>query len=128
MAELVSEGPLGTRSVPTQASNNDTELGARMNYAHTYEGSEGRYQMLKLQINKNAQNQTLKKLADKDSHKVWAQATVLVAPKEDINTSDPSASAQTEAGEPKSSEKKDSILERVTKLFDDLEENLEDKK
>ena len=58
------------------------------------------YKRYKFQINKGAENSTLKELANKDSHKVWSQADVPIG--------------------------EDSPDKIVEQLFESLEANMED--
>lgn len=96
------EGAAGTRAAPSQSGSNDTKIGSRLDHGEklTKDGKE--YRRYKWQINKNAENQTLKELANKDSHKVWAEADVPVT---------------TDANETKAA---------VEKLFADLKTSMKD--
>ncbi|KAL9023352.1 MAG: hypothetical protein Q9196_007255, partial [Gyalolechia fulgens] len=94
-------GTPGTRAAPAQTGVNDTRIGSRLDNAQTIIKEDGKqYKRYELQINKNADDPTLKKMANKDSHKVWAEALV------------PIGSDQSKAGE---------IVEQ---LFDDLEADI----
>ncbi|OJD26720.1 hypothetical protein ACJ73_01890 [Blastomyces percursus] len=87
------------RSGPTQSGNNDTSIGARLGYGELYEKDGKRYRLFECQINKNADNPTLKEHAIQDCHRVWAQADLEIGAMSD--------------------------KEAVEKLFDDLSSALE---
>lgn len=74
MKKVVSgKGELGTRAAPAQAGNNDAEIGSRLDHGKKFIGEDGReYQRLKLQLNKQAADATLRKLAKQDSHRAEA--------------------------------------------------------
>lgn len=99
MAKLArGEGAPGTRAAPAQAGNNDKKIGVRLDNADTILKDGKKFKRYKFQVNKGAENPTLKSLADKNSHEVWSQA--------DIPIGD---------GDPQ---------DVVNDLFDDLEKNL----
>nr|OQO30196.1 hypothetical protein B0A51_11592 [Rachicladosporium sp. CCFEE 5018] len=99
VAKLVrGEGTPGTRAAPTQAGNNDQKIGVRLDNADTIVKDGKRFKRYKFQVNKGADNPTLKTLADKNSHEVWSQADMPV-----------------DEGDPE---------EVVNNRFDDLEKNL----
>lgn len=99
MAKLArGEGTPGTRAAPAQAGNNDKKIGTRLDNAETIDRDGKKFRRYKFQVNKGADNPTLKTLADKNSHEVWSHADMPV-----------------EEGDPE---------EVVNKLFDDLEKNL----
>ncbi|KAI6797247.1 hypothetical protein KC363_g2981 [Hortaea werneckii] len=96
------QGDVGTRAAPTQAGSNDTEIGSRLDYGDKSIKDGKEFRRYKFQINKQAANSTLRDLANKDSHKVWAQADVPLDSK--------------------------SPEEAVEKLFEDLEKDLSSRK
>lgn len=89
MEKLVSgRGVPGTRAAPTQDGVHDTRIGSRLDYRdHIIKDGET-YQRLKLQLNKGADDATLRAAAAKDSHKVWSQVDV------HIEATTPSSSAK----------------------------------
>ncbi|KAJ5036777.1 hypothetical protein NUH16_004656 [Penicillium rubens] len=97
------QGIAGTRAAPSQSGPNDTSIGSRLDHSEEFEIDGKKYRRFKWQINKNAANATLKELANKDSHKVWAEADVPVG-------SDASNASDAKA--------------RVEKLFSDLKKNM----
>lgn len=92
------KGLPGVRAAPTQAGANDKKIGLRLDNGENVVKSGKEYKRYKLQINKGADNPTLKQLANKDSHKVWSQADIPIG-----------------SGSPE---------QVVEKLFEDLEEDL----
>jgi len=68
------QGIAGTRAAPTQAGTNDTKIGSRLDNGETFTKDGIDYKRFKFQVNKDADNKTLKELARKDAHKVWAEA------------------------------------------------------
>ena len=95
------QGTPGTRAAPTQLSTNDKKIGSRLDNGEKIIKDEKEYRRYKFQINKGADNATLKQLANQDSHKVWSQADVPIG------------------GEGLPDDK-------VTDLFSGLEENMSD--
>ncbi|KAI3072248.1 hypothetical protein CBS147353_6157 [Aspergillus niger] len=93
------QGIAGTRAAPSQSGSNDSKIGSRLDNGETFTKDGKEYKRYKWQINKNAENATLKDIASKDSHKVWAEADIPI-------TSDNSKAKAT-----------------VSQLFDDLEES-----
>lgn len=71
-------GPMGTRAAPTQTGTNDKKIGSRLDFGEDIVKDGKEYKRYKLQINKGADNKTLRQLADKDSHKVWSTADIPV--------------------------------------------------
>jgi hypothetical protein len=92
------EGAPGTRAAPIQAGNNDKKIGVRIDNADTIVKDGKRFKRYKLQVNKGAENATLKTLADKNSHEVWSQADVTMDERDPVDV--------------------------VNDLFEDLEKNL----
>lgn len=80
---LSGEGTPETRAAPTRSGNNDVKAGGRLDHGENYTKSNQTVHRLKFQLNKNAENSTLKKLAGKDSHKVWSHADFPVPVPED---------------------------------------------
>ena len=70
------EGIPGTRAAPTQLNTNDKKIGSRLDSGEKFIKGGKEYKRYKFQINKGADNSTLKQLANKDSHKVWSQADI----------------------------------------------------
>ncbi|KAH7397043.1 hypothetical protein DE146DRAFT_756721 [Phaeosphaeria sp. MPI-PUGE-AT-0046c] len=68
------QGTAGTRAAPAQAGNNDKKIGSRLDNGEIFNKDGRQYKRYKFQVNKGADDKTLKDLADKNSHKVWAQA------------------------------------------------------
>nr|KMM64693.1 hypothetical protein CPAG_01045 [Coccidioides posadasii RMSCC 3488] len=93
------EGIAGTRAARTRSGNNDTSIGGRLDHGETYEKDGKRYKRYKFQINKKADNPTLRQFANQDSHRVWAQADLEIGTIPD--------------------------KEAVEKLFDDMQSGLE---
>ncbi|KAL3425183.1 hypothetical protein PVAG01_04464 [Phlyctema vagabunda] len=69
-------GTPGTRAAPPQSGNNDKKIGSRLDNGETYTDNGKRKKRYNFQINKGAEDPTLKKLANKNSHKVWSYADV----------------------------------------------------
>ena len=95
------KGSPGTRAAPAQAGTNDSKIGSRLDYGEKIVKGGKEYRRYEFQVNKNAENLTLKQLANKDSHKVWSQTDVPI-----------------EEG---------SADETVEQMFEDLEANMKDK-
>ena len=72
------QGDAGTRAVPAQTGKNDADIGLRLDYGDKFTRNGKEYRRCKLQVNKQADNPTLKALAAKDSHKVWAEADIQI--------------------------------------------------
>ena len=68
------EGIAGARAAPTQSGTNDSTIGGRIDYGETFTNDGKQYRRFKFQVNKGADNPTLKQYANQDSHRVWAQA------------------------------------------------------
>ena len=77
------QGIPGTRAAPTQAGNNDKKIGSRLDNGEAFTKGGKQYKRYKFQVNKGADEKTLKELADKDSHKVWAQADMPIGEEDD---------------------------------------------
>ncbi len=65
-------GDAGTRCFPPPT--HDPKIGGRLDLGDQTDG--GKKRRLKFQVNKNAENTTLKGMAAKDSHKVYATVDV----------------------------------------------------
>ncbi|KAK2800298.1 hypothetical protein FQN51_006206 [Onygenales sp. PD_10] len=65
----------GSRVYPAQSSPTDKKIGVRLDRGERVHGKLNILR-LKLQVNKGAEDPTLKKLADENSHKVWATIDV----------------------------------------------------
>ena len=135
---------LGSRAVPTQTAKNDENIGLRLDYGKQYEKDGKRYSRLNLQVNKGAENPTLKELANKNSHKVWATADILIEDKQSnpstaaiggaIDRELPVASGfsgqevsgQARLAESENTVKQDLAKQKVLKLFEDLRANIKD--
>lgn len=65
----------GSRVFPSKTAKNDGRYGVRIDKGEPVNGKQDTIR-LKLQINSNATNKTLRDLAKKDSHKVIATADV----------------------------------------------------
>jgi len=96
------EGAPGTRAAPTQSGNNDKKIGLRLDHGDIVVKDGKKFRRYKLQINKGAENPTLKALADKDSHRVWSHADI---PIDDTDKTEPGKLLET--------------------FFEDLETNIE---
>ncbi len=70
------QGTAGTRAAPAQAGNNDKIIGSRLDNGETFKKDGQEFKRYKFHVNKGADDKTLKDLANKDSHKVWAQADI----------------------------------------------------
>lgn len=68
------QGTAGSRAAPVPSGNNDEKIGSRIDNGETIIKDGKEYKRYKYQVNKGANDNTLKRLADKDSHKVWAEA------------------------------------------------------
>ncbi len=67
MEKLASaSGELGSRAAPTQVGKNDAKIGLRLDYGKEFQKDGKKYGRLNLQVNKKAENTTLKDLASKD--------------------------------------------------------------
>ncbi|EFE37791.1 hypothetical protein TRV_07564 [Trichophyton verrucosum HKI 0517] len=72
------QGTPGHRFAPQQTGTNDASIGSRLDNGDIITKDGTQYKRYKFQLNKNAQNSTLKDEARKDSHKVWAQVDVQI--------------------------------------------------
>ncbi|KAF2473308.1 uncharacterized protein BDR25DRAFT_312401 [Lindgomyces ingoldianus] len=85
-------GIAGFRAAPTRSGNNDQKISSQLDYGKKFVKDGKTYQRLNWQLNKDAENSTLKKLAQQDSHYVWSTADVEVVE----NPSDDQAKTATE--------------------------------
>ncbi len=98
-------GDVGTRAAPTRSGKNDENIGSRVDFGPiVVKDGNKEHRRFFFQLNKDADNSTIKKLAQKDSHKVWSSADIMV--KENPTT-----------------EEVDESLER---FFEELNDNMED--
>jgi hypothetical protein len=102
---------------PRKPAPTTSKFGVRIDYGPRYVQSDYIFQKFYLQVNKGASNKTLKELADKDSHKIWSNAEVLIEAEESTQEE------PVKAGSPKDTGK-DPLVEKIGKLFDDLEDNI----
>jgi hypothetical protein len=73
----------GQGTAGTRAGNNDKKIGVRLDNSDTFTGIDGKqYKRYKFQANRDADDKTLKGLADKDSHKFYATADIPIVPKD----------------------------------------------
>ncbi|KAK0707061.1 hypothetical protein B0T26DRAFT_729017 [Lasiosphaeria miniovina] len=63
----------GVRAVPARTTTNDETIGCRLDFGPKLAGDKRQYNF---QLNKNARNTSVKKLAQKNSHKVWSEAEI----------------------------------------------------
>ncbi|KAI9840005.1 MAG: hypothetical protein M1819_000197 [Sarea resinae] len=85
------QGIAGTRAAPSQSGSNDSKIGSRLDNGEKL-----------VKDDKDYRRATLKELANKDSHKVWAEADLPI-------TTDPTAAK-----------------DAVEQLFEDLEEDMKE--
>lgn len=105
MKKLASgTGDSGARAAPARTKKNDQNLGSRIDYGPMWKDDKTEYRRYNWQLNSDANDSSIKKLAQKDSHKVWSHANVPVTP------------APTE----------EEARKAVESMFKELEENLED--
>lgn len=68
------QGIAGTRAAPTKTVVNDQRIGLRADWGDTFWRDGNQYKRVKIQANKGADNPTIRALAQKDSHKILAEA------------------------------------------------------
>lgn len=135
-------GTPGTRAAPTQAGSNDAKIGLRLDYGEKFRKDGKTYMRVNLQVNKGAENPTLKALANKNSHEVWSYADILVESEQvDANATNVAGSsgqkvaidsgpsgentfAQARLMQPKSSVQGEPVEEKAVKMFEDLKANM----
>lgn len=140
---LSGTGTPGTRAAPTQAGNNDANIGLRLDYGEIFNRDGKMYQRVNLQVNKGAENPTLKALG-KNSHEVWSHADVLIQSEQVASraatvsdsagqavptTGGPSGhktSAQANPVKPNNSLGQLLLKEGAEQVFEDLEANMKD--
>ncbi|KJX97385.1 hypothetical protein TI39_contig499g00002 [Zymoseptoria brevis] len=71
----MSESGAGQRVFPPRTSKNDEKFGLRLDKGEPVQGKPG-FIRLNLQANSNAKNNTIRELAQKDSHRVLASIDV----------------------------------------------------
>ncbi|KAL8921040.1 MAG: hypothetical protein Q9208_005931 [Pyrenodesmia sp. 3 TL-2023] len=68
-----------TRAAPSQGGNHDAKVGGRLDRGKVFTKEDGKqYRRYIFQLNKDAEQPAVKKLAQKDAHKVYAVADVPV--------------------------------------------------
>ncbi|MCJ1310691.1 hypothetical protein MMC25_004357 [Agyrium rufum] len=72
------QGASGTRLCPARSSQNDRKIGIRIDNGETFTKDGILFRRVKLQINEDADDPTLEKLANQDTHRVYAQADVVI--------------------------------------------------
>lgn len=73
---LRGQGEPGHRASPPRGGNHDTKLGGRLDFGETIIKNGKEHRRFKFQLNLNAEDATLKKLAAQNSHKVYSTADV----------------------------------------------------
>ncbi|KAF4629415.1 hypothetical protein G7Y89_g8731 [Cudoniella acicularis] len=73
----------GSRAVPARNSKDDTAIGARVDNGEVYKKDGRMVKAVFLQPNKNAENRTLRTMAEKNSHQNLAFAEVPIEPEAD---------------------------------------------
>ncbi|KAK2855627.1 hypothetical protein FQN49_005007 [Arthroderma sp. PD_2] len=96
-------GVAGSRAAPTQAGTNDEKMGGRVDFGERFERNGKIYCRYTFQLNKNAENKTLRTLAQQDTHRKWSHGEIEV-------TENPT---------------EDQAKEKTLELFDDIVANLE---
>ena len=73
---LRGQGEPGHRAAPARGGNHDARIGSRVDVGDIVRKAGKDYRRYKFQLNSNAQDSTLKKMAAQDSHKVYSTADV----------------------------------------------------
>lgn len=73
---LNGQGEAGHRAAPARGGNHDARIGCRIDFGPKFTNAGKEYRRYNLQLNSNAEDPHLKKLAAKDSHKVYSTADV----------------------------------------------------
>lgn len=73
---LAGQGEPGHRAAPARGTVHDANIGGRLDVGEIVKKDNKEFRRYKFQLNKNAADSTLKKLAAQDSHKVWSTADV----------------------------------------------------
>ncbi|KAE8149486.1 hypothetical protein BDV25DRAFT_156211 [Aspergillus avenaceus] len=73
---LGGQGVPGHRAAPAPGGNHDATIGGRIDVGEIVKIAGKEFRRYKFQLNLNAQDSTIKKLAAKDSHKVYSTADV----------------------------------------------------
>lgn len=69
-------GEPGHRAGPAQNPVNDQNIGSRLDIGNLIKKDGKNYRRVHWQLNKDAANSTIRKEAQKDSHKIWSYADV----------------------------------------------------
>ncbi|PGH29553.1 hypothetical protein GX50_07695 [[Emmonsia] crescens] len=101
---LRGNGTPGERAGPTRTGNNDSKIGSRLDVGETVKIDEKEYRRYNWQFNIDAENSTIRKAAQKNSHRKVSYANVEI---KEIRTDDESEAA-------------------VNQLFTDLQNNAQD--
>lgn len=73
---LNGQGEPHRRAAPARNTVPDVNIGARIDVGEIVNKDDKEYRRYNYQLNKNAEDSTLKKLAAEDSHRVWSTADV----------------------------------------------------
>ncbi|DAA72767.1 TPA_exp: Uncharacterized protein A8136_5436 [Trichophyton benhamiae CBS 112371] len=96
-------GTAGTRAAPTQSGTNDEKMGGRLDFGERFEKDGKVYCRFNFQLNKNAENKTLRDLARDNTHKKWSSAEIEIS----------------------ENPTEDEAREKATQLFDSIISNLQ---
>lgn len=78
-------GELGKRAAPAQIGKNDAEIGVRIDNGGVFQREGKFYKRFNLQLNVNAANTSIKKIARQNPDKKWASVELEV-PQDDAET------------------------------------------
>jgi hypothetical protein len=73
---LNGQGEPGHRAAPARGTIHDANIGGRFDVGEIIKKDDKEFRGYKYQLNKNATDSTLKKLAAEDTHRVWSTADV----------------------------------------------------
>ncbi|DAA79654.1 TPA_exp: Uncharacterized protein A8136_0427 [Trichophyton benhamiae CBS 112371] len=73
---LRGQGIPGHRAAPAKGGNHDAKIGSRIDVGEIIKKAGKDYRRYKFQLNLNAEDSTLKKMAAQDSHLVYSTADV----------------------------------------------------
>ncbi|CEO58445.1 hypothetical protein PMG11_03169 [Penicillium brasilianum] len=73
---LNGQGEAGHRAAPARGGNHDARIGCRIDFGPKFANAGKEYRRYNLQLNSNAQDPHLKKMAAQDPHKVYSTADV----------------------------------------------------
>ncbi|KAK2803683.1 hypothetical protein FQN50_006901 [Emmonsiellopsis sp. PD_5] len=77
MTKIVrGNGTPGERAAPTKSGTNDSKIGSRLDVGALVTKNGKQYRRYYLQLNLDAENSTIRKMARKDSHRNWSFADV----------------------------------------------------